>query len=209
MNPTIEASTLSSSMESLGSAIVPQAVSEEVDQLKQRIAELEAENATMQETLVQLEDGNRRLKRGFAELEEKFRKVQTALFRAKDPSPVERASEHRVRQLADQALMDLERWGRGWIIRFGSKRRWFKKLKDIWLILTSYSWNLSEFFDPKANKIPSRKPRPNQALKTNGHSSPPFENVAWVPPEKLTPLQRDQLEHNPVVKRQYEALRPH
>ena len=181
----------------------------ELNQLKKRIAELEAENARIQETLIQLEDCNRQLKQGFAELEEQYRKTQTALFRAKDPDEVQKASEKRVRQLANKALMELSRWGRGWIIRFGRSRRWFKNLKDVWLILTTPDWKLSDFFDSKANHIPSRKPRPNKNCNLNHHNSDEQIKPLWISPNKLPQSLRDQLEYNLVVRRQYEALRPH
>ena len=105
--------------------------------------------------------------------------------------------------------MSLSRWGRGWIIRFGKKRRWFKKLKDVWLVLTQPDWKLTDFFDPRANKIPSRKPKPNSCGNFNGHTSSFVGFRSPVPYNQLSPSEKEQVDHNPIVRRQYEALFPH
>ena len=184
-------------------------MNDEINQLKNRIAELEAELADQGEIIGLLEKTNKQLKKGLAEAQERLVESQTALLRAKDSSEVERASETRTSRLADQAGMSLSRWGRGWIIRFGKKRRWFKKLKDVWLVLTQPDWKLTDFFNPKLNKIPSRKPKPNSCGNFNGHRPDCSTPRPWTPWNLLSPDEQEQVLHNPIVRRQYEALFPH
>lgn len=178
------------------------------NQLEERILQLEAELLDLGEIVILLENSNKELKRGLAEAQEKLTKAQTDLLRAKDPNPVQRASETRARRLADQAGMSLSRWGRGWIVRFGKKRRWFKTLKEVWLVLTQPDWGLTDFFRPRLNRIPSRKPKPNSRGSFNDHRPCSSEARPWIPWNLLTPEERIQVEHNPIVRQQYEAARP-
>ena len=151
---------------------------------------------------------NKDLKRGLEEAQEQLKKAQTSLMQAKDPNPVKRATEARVSRLVDEAGMNLSHWGRGWIIRFGSRRRWFKTLKDVWLFFTQPDWKITDLFNPRANRIPSRKPKPNGRGNFNGHRPDSSVPRPWIPWHLLTPDERIQVEHNPIVKQQYEAARP-
>jgi hypothetical protein len=58
------------------------------------------------------------------------------LRRAKDISPIMRLSLQRVMRLAHQACMDVKRTVGGWILRMGDKARKFRRLADIWDLLS-------------------------------------------------------------------------
>ena len=59
-----------------------------------------------------------------------------------------RISLKRVLRLAKDACMDVKRTVGGWILRMGDKARRFKRLADIWDILSQNNWYLSEIFAP-------------------------------------------------------------
>lgn len=113
------------------------------------------------------------LRRKVDELEAENARLRDQLARAKNPEPVQRPSYERVRRLASNACMDVERLkNRGFMLTMGLKKRWFKKLTDLWEILTADEWELSEIFSkkvippiPKRNKPnrrnPSLVPNPN------------------------------------------------
>jgi hypothetical protein len=68
------------------------------------------------------------------------------LRRAKDISPIMRLSLQRVMRLAHQACMDVKRTVGGWILRMGDKARRFRRLADIWDILSQDEFYLSDIF---------------------------------------------------------------
>jgi hypothetical protein len=68
------------------------------------------------------------------------------LRRAKDISPIMRLSLQRVMRLAHQACMDVKRTVGGWILRMGDKARRFRRLADIWDLLSQDDFYLSDIF---------------------------------------------------------------
>ena len=89
-----------------------------------------------------------------------------------------RLSLKRVLRLAQDACMDVQRTVGGWILKMGDKSRKFKRLADIWDLISVDEFILSEIFPPEklidANLILPPKPRRKPA-----------------PPEKVTfPLMR-------------------
>ncbi|MEB3277756.1 MAG: hypothetical protein VKK42_02395 [Lyngbya sp.] len=112
-----------------------------------RIAELEAENERLKVELS---------------------KAKNSLARAKDSDPVERCSETRVRKLANEAALNLTRHLNGWIISLGDRRQWYKRLRDIWEILITGDWKLSELIPPKHSpqyREPDKEATPKLRLK--------------------------------------------
>ncbi len=92
-----------------------------------------------------------------------------------------RLSLKRVLRLAHHACMDLERTVGGWILKMGDKARKFRRLADIWDLLSQDEFILSEIFPPekliavdliqppkrrKRPKPPEKKTRP---LMPHGH----------------------------------------
>lgn len=59
-----------------------------------------------------------------------------------------RISLKRVLRLAHDACMDVQRTVGGWILRMGNKARKFRRLADIWYILSQDNWYLSDIFAP-------------------------------------------------------------
>jgi hypothetical protein len=66
-------------------------------------------------------------------------------------------------RLAHQACMDIKRTVGGWILKMGDKARKFRRLADIWEILSQDEWHLSDIFAPEKliplDKIQSHSPR--------------------------------------------------
>jgi hypothetical protein len=94
------------------------------------------------------------------------------LRRAKDITPLMRISLKRVLRLAHDACMDVKRTVGGWILKMGDKARKFRRLADIWDILSQDEFYLSDIF-PEEQLIalelilPARLPkRPMPAEKT-------------------------------------------
>lgn len=129
--------------------------------LEDRIKELEAENARLRE--------NERIR----ELENECKELRERLNRAKDPTPRKRPGFGFIMDLARSACMRVTRHYldgkmKGYILTFGSYKRFFKKLKNIWELLTRDSLNIFEdiFFPdcpqppelPECPKCQSTKP---------------------------------------------------
>lgn len=74
--------------------------------------------------------------------------AKQVIRRAKDISPIVRLSLKRVLRLAHDACMDVKRTVGGWILKMGDKARKFRRLADIWDILSQDEWYLSEIFAP-------------------------------------------------------------
>lgn len=95
-----------------------------------------------------------------AELEAENAKLRERLARAKNPEPVQKPSLDRVNRLARNACMEVSRWKHGgFVLRFGSRSRWFKRLKELWELFTSDNWYLSEIFAKKVIPRIPRRPR--------------------------------------------------
>lgn len=86
------------------------------------------------------------LKQKNQELKEELKKAQQIIRHAKDISPVVRPSLKRVVRLAHNACMEVKRTVGGWILQMGHLARKFRRLGDIWLLLSQDNWCLSEIF---------------------------------------------------------------
>jgi hypothetical protein len=89
-----------------------------------------------------------------AEIEAEYWKKRNAkneekIARAKNISPVSRASLPRVKRLCESACLDVEKVGGGYQLSFGfTFKRLFKKLSHIFDILVLDNWYLSDIFKP-------------------------------------------------------------
>lgn len=89
-----------------------------------------------------------------AELEAEYWKKRNAkneekIARAKNISPVSRASLPRVKRLCESACLDVEKVEGGYQLSFGfTFKRLFKKLSHIFDILVLDNWYLSDIFKP-------------------------------------------------------------
>ena len=98
--------------------------------------------------------------RRIEELEAENARLREKLARAKNPEPVQRPSYERVRRLARNACMEVERLKKGgFMLVFGDRRKWFKRLRDLWEIFTSDDWQLSEIFAKKVLPPVEKRPR--------------------------------------------------
>ena len=137
----------------------------EIAALKHQKASLESENQAMRQRHRELEQENELLKKDLDIAKQVIR-------RAKDISPVMRLSLKRVLRLAHHACMDVQRTVGGWILRMGDKARKFRRLADIWDLISVDEFILSEIFPPEKlvaiNLIqpPKRRERPTPPDKT-------------------------------------------
>ena len=106
-----------------------------------RIAQLEKE-------IEQIKTQNQQLKNENEILTKDLEITKNIIRRAKDITPLIRISLKRVLRLAKDACMNVERTVGGWILRMGDKARKFKRLVDIWDILSQDNWYLSDVFAP-------------------------------------------------------------
>lgn len=110
----------------------------------------------LEKEIIALKQENERLKEELAEAKQIIR-------RAKDISPVMRLSLKRVMRLAHHACMDIQCTVEGWILKMGHLARKFRRLADIWDILSQDNWYLSNIFPEdkliSLDKIQPPKPR--------------------------------------------------
>ena len=142
--------------------------SEELEQkiriLKNTVSQLEAEKEASIEQYRRLQQENENLKKDLD-------RAKQIIRRAKDASPIMRLSFKRVMRLAHHACMDVQRTVGGWILRMGDKARKFKRLADIWDLISQDEFILSEIFPPEklvdVNLIqpPKRRKRPEPQQK--------------------------------------------
>lgn len=89
---------------------------------------------------------NERLKKEITDLEVQIRAAETTIRRARDVSPIERPSLKRVLKLAQDACLAVQRVRGGWMLKLGNLARRFKRLSQIWELLITDNWILSELF---------------------------------------------------------------
>ena len=104
-----------------------------------QIVQLEKEIELLKNQYQQLKNENETLKKDLEQAKQVIR-------RAKDISPLMRISLKRVLRLAHDTCMDVQRTVGGWILLMGDRARKFKRLADIWYILSQDNWYLSEIF---------------------------------------------------------------
>ncbi|MEM7761694.1 MAG: hypothetical protein AAF298_26775 [Cyanobacteria bacterium P01_A01_bin.40] len=103
--------------------------------------QLQQEIIALKRSVQQLEQENEILKKDLGIAKQVIR-------RAKDITPIVRLSLKRVLRLAHDACMDVQRTIGGWILRMGKLARKFRRLADIWDILSQDEWYLSDIFAP-------------------------------------------------------------
>lgn len=133
------------------------------EQLEDLNKQLEAEIEQTKRTNEQLEA---ELKRSQAELNHILTKnehltaenqsLRRTVAEAKDISPIQRPPFNRVKALAANACMTLQRLPNGWLLKLGHLERRFRFLKQIWQILIQDDWALSDVFPPEP---PAHRPR--------------------------------------------------
>ncbi|MBW4535926.1 MAG: hypothetical protein KME09_18470 [Pleurocapsa minor HA4230-MV1] len=135
------------------------------DEPQATISQLEKEIIALKTEVHKLRQENEIIKKDLEQAKQIIR-------RAKDISPIMRLSLQRVMRLAHQACMDVKRTVGGWILKMGDKARKFRRLADIWDILSQDDFYLSDIF-PEDKLIaldlilPARLPkRPMPAEKT-------------------------------------------
>ena len=111
------------------------------DELQATTSQLEQEIIALKRSLGQLKQENEILKKDLEIAKQIIR-------RAKDIAPIIRISLKRVLRLAHDACMDVQRTAGGWILKMGNKARKFRRLADIWDILSQDEWYLSDIFAP-------------------------------------------------------------
>ena len=135
-----------------------------IEELKKEIIALKTENA--------------RLKQENEILKKDLDIAKQVIRRAKDITPLARISLKRVLRLAHDACMDVQRTVGGWILRMGDKARKFRRLADIWDLISVDEFILNEIF-------------PKDKLVAGDLIRPPKRRQRPLPPEKKTfPLMR-------------------
>ena len=128
--------------------------SAEVRKLRAQLRRREEENVGLAKKLDSLEEENK-------EIRDECRSLKETLNRAKDIRPWARPNERNVKQMARAALLEVVKAPGGWVVKMGNSiGKKFKRLRDIWLILTREEWNLHDEFLPRVPTPPSTSPLP-------------------------------------------------
>ena len=134
--------------------------------------------AQLQREIIALQRENARLKEENELIKKDLNSAKEVIRRAKDISPLMRISLKRVLRLAHDACMDVKRTVGGWVLKMGSKARKFRRLADIWYLLSQDEFLLSDIF-------------PEDKLIAVELIRPPRPRKKPAPPEKRTfPLMR-------------------
>jgi len=122
--------------------------------------------------LAALREENARLKQENEIAKKDLDIAKQVIRRARDISPLMRISLKRVLRLAHDACMDVQRTVGGWILRMGDRARKFRRLADIWDLISVDEFILSEIFPPEKLvaidliRPPKRRQRPEPRDKT-------------------------------------------
>jgi hypothetical protein len=100
----------------------------------------------LQKEIIALKKENAKLRQENEIISKDLEQAKQILRRAKDISPIMRLSLQRVMRLAHQACMDVKRTVGGWILRMGDKARKFRRLADIWDLISQDEFYLSDIF---------------------------------------------------------------
>jgi hypothetical protein len=100
----------------------------------------------LQKEIIALRRENAKLKQENEIISKDLEQAKQILRRAKDITPLMRISLQRVLRLAHQACMDVQRTVGGWILRMGNTARKFRRLADIWDLLSQDEFYLSDIF---------------------------------------------------------------
>jgi hypothetical protein len=100
----------------------------------------------LQKEIIALRRENARLREENEIISKDLEQAKQILRRAKDITPLMRISLQRVLRLAHQACMDVQRTVGGWILRMGNTARKFRRLADIWDLISQDEFYLSDIF---------------------------------------------------------------
>jgi hypothetical protein len=100
----------------------------------------------LQKEIIALKRENAKLRQENEIISKDLDQAKQIIRRAKDVSPLMRISLKRVLRLAHDACMDVKRTVGGWILRMGGKARKFRRLADIWDLLSQDDFYLSDIF---------------------------------------------------------------
>ena len=103
-------------------------------------------NSQLEREIIALRQQNQKLQQENETLKKDLAQAKQVIRRAKDISPLMRISFKRVLRLAKDACMDVRRTVGGWILKMGDKARKFRRLADIWYLLSQDNWYLEEIF---------------------------------------------------------------
>jgi len=101
---------------------------------------------TMTDDIDQLKAENERLRAELENTQKELKAAYQTIRRARDANPVERPSAKRVLNLIANCCMSLEKTAKGWLLKMGHLTRKFKRLREIWELLITEDWILSEIF---------------------------------------------------------------
>ena len=131
-----------------------------------------AEIEKLKQEIIALKTENTRLKQENEIVKKDLDIAKQVIRRARDISPLMRISLKRVLRLAHDACMDVQRTLGGWILRMGDRARKFRRLADIWDLISVDEFVLSEIFPPEKLvaidliRPPKRRQRPEPRDKT-------------------------------------------
>lgn len=121
-------------------------------QLESEIEQFKAELKRSEAELKRSEAENKHIATKNDQLTAENQSLRRTVAEAKDISPIQRAPLNRVKKLAANACMIVERLRSGWLLKFGRLERRFRSLGQIWQILIADDWALSDLFPPEAPK---------------------------------------------------------
>lgn len=123
-----------------------------------KLRRLEAENERLREAAIGLDIARRQLEEENKQLKDESRELKETINRAKDIRPWQRPNFGNVRYLASRAFLDIEKTAQGYLVKMGKRiGRTFKRLRDIWLIITREDWNLHDEFFPHDEQLPTQE----------------------------------------------------
>lgn len=119
----------------------------EIEKLKAQLRRREEENIGLSKKIdsqaSQIED-----------LTSENRDLRETINRAKNISPWARPNRYNVQSLAKKAHIDIVKVSSGWVVKMAERiGKKFKRLRDIWLILTREEWYLHDDFFPHPESV--------------------------------------------------------
>ena len=151
----------------------------------------------LQREIIALKRKNARLKEENELVKKDLDSAKQIIRRAKDISPLMRISLKRVLRLAHDACMDVKRTVGGWVLKMGSKARKFRRLADIWYLLSQDEFLLSDIFPedkliavenilpPRPRKRPTPSEKRTFPLMHHGHIKQANQVRSSCPPEDV------------------------
>lgn len=159
----------------------------EVEKLKAQLRRREEENVGLSKKIEQLESD-------IDEIHAENRDLKEVINRAKNISPWARPNFTNVRRMAARWGINIVKAPGGWVVKMASKiGKKFKRLRDIWLILTQEEFFHEDFF-PYEEVAPASAPAPVSALSGN-HTRVEHNQIEVLRAEwRLFPSMREAIE---------------